>query len=113
MQDIVDPVADELLAKFVVDSHSKSKPKGAHIDDHPASMSQDDVLTSAGATDSEVLFYFLKYFRFNIFMSVFIWIVVDFYISLPNLKIICADTFSRHAQEVLNIFKVEHLPQIS
>ncbi|ONK58662.1 uncharacterized protein A4U43_C09F15380 [Asparagus officinalis] len=72
VKDIVDPVADELLAKFVVDSHAISTPKGARIDDHPASMSQDDVLTSAGATDSEILSQdmlkkYITYSKLNIF----------------------------------------------
>lgn len=54
MQDIVDPVADEMLAKFVVDSHFKSQPKGANIDDRPLSESQEDVQASAGLVDPEV-----------------------------------------------------------
>lgn len=55
MQDIVDPVTDEMLAKFVVDSHAKSKAKGAHIDDQPPN-SQDDI-SSASAADPEVFLY--------------------------------------------------------
>lgn len=32
MQDVVDPVTDEMLAKFFVDSHLKSQAKGATLD---------------------------------------------------------------------------------
>jgi len=46
-----------MLAKFVVDSHAKSKPKGAHIDDQPVSNSQDDIGASRTAADPEVSFY--------------------------------------------------------
>lgn len=54
LQDVVDPVADEMLAKFVVDSHFKSQPKGASIDDKSLSESQDDVQPSVDAADPEV-----------------------------------------------------------
>ena len=53
MQDVVDPVADELLAEFVVDSHFKSQAKGANIDDRSYSESQEDQ-ASARPVDSEV-----------------------------------------------------------
>jgi DNA replication licensing factor MCM2 len=49
---VVDPVTDEMLAKFVVDSHFKSQPKGANNDDKSASESQD---ASGMPTDPEVL----------------------------------------------------------
>lgn len=42
MQDLVDPVTDEMLARFVVDSHSKSQPKGARMEDELASLPQED-----------------------------------------------------------------------
>ena len=57
MQDIVDPVPDEMLAKFVVDSRAKSKPKGVHIDDQPISNSLDDILASTTAADPKESFY--------------------------------------------------------
>lgn len=38
LQDIVDPVQDEMLATFVVDSHFKSHPKHQDSDDDPQSM---------------------------------------------------------------------------
>lgn len=69
MQDIVDPVTDEMLAKFVVDSHAKSKPKGALIEDQPVSNSQDDVLAHGRSADPEVLsFFFTEYFLLFIYM---------------------------------------------
>ena len=43
MQDVVDPVTDEMLAKFVVDSHFKSQPKGANMDDMTLDESQEDI----------------------------------------------------------------------
>jgi DNA replication licensing factor MCM2 len=52
LQDVVDPVTDEMLAKFVVDSHFKSQPKGANNDDKSVSESQD---ASGMPTDPEVL----------------------------------------------------------
>lgn len=51
---MVDPVADEMLAKFVVDSHFKSQPKGTNIDDRSLNESQDDIQASARPTDPEV-----------------------------------------------------------
>ena len=50
---MVDPVADEMLAKFVVDSHFKSQPKGGNRDDKSVSESQDDY-ASAMPADPEV-----------------------------------------------------------
>lgn len=52
---MVDPVIDEMLAQFVVDSHYKSQPKGANFDDRSVNNSQDDIQASAGQTDPEVL----------------------------------------------------------
>jgi len=46
-----------MLAKFVVDSYAKSKPKATDIDDQPISNSQDDILVSTTAADPEVSFY--------------------------------------------------------
>lgn len=57
MQDVVDPVVDEMLAKFVVDSHFKSQPKGANLDDKPVGNSQEDIKASAKPSDPEVLYF--------------------------------------------------------
>ncbi|KAG5023774.1 hypothetical protein JHK82_019674 [Glycine max] len=54
LQDVVDPVTDEMLATFVVDSHFESQPKGANQDDKSFSKSQ-DVHASAMPADPEVL----------------------------------------------------------
>lgn len=52
MQDVVDPVTDEMLARFVVDSHFKSQAKGANMDNMPLSNSEED--TSDSPMDPEV-----------------------------------------------------------
>ena len=44
-----------MLAKFVVDSHSRSQPKGANIDDNYASHPE-NLLASAREADPEVVF---------------------------------------------------------
>lgn len=54
MQDVVDPVIDEMLAKFVVDSHFKSQPKGGNVEDKSLSNSQDDFQPSDRPLDPEV-----------------------------------------------------------
>ena len=53
MQDVVVPVTDEVLAKSVVDSHLKSQPKGANLDDISVSNSQDDFPATARPVDPE------------------------------------------------------------
>lgn len=54
MQDVVDPVTDEMLAEFVVESHSKSRAKGMNLDDMSISNSQGDPGLSAEPADLEV-----------------------------------------------------------
>lgn len=44
-----------MLAKFVVDSHSRSQPKGVNIDDNHASHPE-NLLASARQADPEVLY---------------------------------------------------------
>lgn len=53
-QDVVDPVTDEMLAKFVVESHFKSQPKGANMDEKSLGESQ-DVYAAAMPADPEVV----------------------------------------------------------
>ncbi|MBA0585795.1 hypothetical protein Gorai_016559, partial [Gossypium raimondii] len=72
VKDVVDPVTDEMLAKFVVDSHFRSQPKGANIDDKAFSESQEESQAPAGLADSkilsqEVLRKYLTYAKLNIF----------------------------------------------
>lgn len=55
IQDVVDPVTDEMLAKFVVDSHFKSQPKGANLD---SSYEDEEVFEASMPADPEV---FTKY----------------------------------------------------
>ena len=52
VQDIVDPVRDEMLAKFVVDSHFRSQPKGSE----EMNMDGDDAPASLENLDPEVNF---------------------------------------------------------
>lgn len=65
MQDVVDPVTDEMLAQFVVDSHFKSQPKGANFDDRAVNNSQDEIHASARQTDPEVLITISCYHHFS------------------------------------------------
>ncbi|KAM6588442.1 DNA replication licensing factor MCM2 [Cannabis sativa] len=72
VKDVVDPIADEMLAKFVVDSHFKSQAKGAHIEDKTFSESQDDVQMSGEPADPEILSQdmlkkYITYAKLNVF----------------------------------------------
>lgn len=72
VKDVVDPVIDEMLARFVVDSHFRSQPKGANIDDKAFSESQEETQASAGPPDSmiisqELLRKYLTYAKLNVF----------------------------------------------
>lgn len=55
MQDIVDPFTDEMLARFVVDSHARSQPKGGNLEDRVVADEEDDPLTVARNADPDVL----------------------------------------------------------
>ncbi|XP_052184215.1 DNA replication licensing factor MCM2 [Diospyros lotus] len=73
VKDAVDPVKDEMLAKFVVDSHFKSQPKGGYIDDKSIGCSQDemDEVTNI-PTDTEILPQdllkkYITYAKLNVF----------------------------------------------
>ncbi|XWS20690.1 hypothetical protein CRYUN_Cryun31cG0124500 [Craigia yunnanensis] len=72
VKDVVDPVTDEMLAKFVVDSHFRSQPKGANIDDKAFSESQEETQASAGPADSKILSQellrkYMTYAKLNVF----------------------------------------------
>lgn len=54
VKDVVDPVRDEMLATFVVDSHAKSQPKGSNIEETPAGLSQDESSNLNHSSDPEV-----------------------------------------------------------
>lgn len=57
MYDVVDPVMDEMLAKFVIDSHLNSIPKGAILDDNSINSSEEDTESSCMMDDPEVPCY--------------------------------------------------------
>ncbi|CAK9178789.1 unnamed protein product [Ilex paraguariensis] len=72
VKDVVDPVTDEMLAKFVVDSHFKSQPKGANLDDRSMSDRQEDIQPSAAPVDPKIipqdlLKKYITYAKLNIF----------------------------------------------
>ncbi|KAM3281233.1 DNA replication licensing factor MCM2 [Capsicum chacoense] len=72
VKDVVDPVTDEMLAKFVVDSHFRSQAKGATIDEKSFTDSRDDDRSAAAATDPEIipqelLKKYLTYAKLNVF----------------------------------------------
>ncbi|KAE9596032.1 putative DNA helicase [Lupinus albus] len=69
VKDVVDPVTDEMLAQFVVDSHFKSQPKGGNKDDNKslsepqdASMPDDPEILPQG-----LLKKYLTYAKTNVF----------------------------------------------
>ncbi|KAE8734921.1 hypothetical protein F3Y22_tig00000652pilonHSYRG00013 [Hibiscus syriacus] len=71
-EDVVDPVTVEMLAQFVVDSHFRSQPKGANMDDKAFSESQEETRASSGLADSKILSQellrkYLSYVKLNIF----------------------------------------------
>ncbi|XVF86157.1 hypothetical protein PTKIN_Ptkin18bG0017600 [Pterospermum kingtungense] len=72
VKDVVDPVTDEMLARFVVDSHFRSQPKGANIDDKAFSESQEETQASTEPADSmiisqELLRKYITYAKLNVF----------------------------------------------
>ncbi|GAB4841999.1 hypothetical protein Ancab_011958 [Ancistrocladus abbreviatus] len=69
---VVDPVTDEMLAKFVVDSHFKSQLKGANIEDKSISISQEDPEQYSLHADPEIipqdlLKKYITYAKLNVF----------------------------------------------
>ncbi|KAH9302023.1 hypothetical protein KI387_013606, partial [Taxus chinensis] len=72
VKDVVDPVKDEMLARFVVDSHAKSQTKGSSTDEAPAGLSQDESSPLGSATDPEILSQetlrkYVTYAKLNVF----------------------------------------------
>lgn len=72
VKDVVDPVRDEMLANFVVDSHAKSQPKGSNIEETPAGLSQDESSNLSHSSDPEVLSQdtlrkYVTYAKLNVF----------------------------------------------
>ncbi|KAI3409716.1 DNA replication licensing factor MCM2 [Psidium guajava] len=72
VKDVVDPVTDEMLARFVVDSHFKSQPKGATIDDQSLGGYEQESQASAVPFDPEILPQdllkkYITYAKLNVF----------------------------------------------
>ncbi|KAI4368548.1 hypothetical protein MLD38_017095 [Melastoma candidum] len=72
VKDVVDPVIDEMLAKFVVDSHFRSKPKGGIWDENSLQESEENVEASAVSTDPDILPQdllkkYITYAKLNVF----------------------------------------------
>ncbi|KAJ3671882.1 hypothetical protein LUZ60_007961 [Juncus effusus] len=68
VKDVVDPVTDEMLARFVVGSHARSVPKGSNLEER-ASQSEPD---ESGPTDPDILSQdmlkkYITYAKLNIF----------------------------------------------
>ncbi|KAI3912274.1 hypothetical protein MKW92_008221 [Papaver armeniacum] len=60
VKDVVDPVLDEMLAEFVLESHSRSRPKGANLDYMYVNDSQEDPDASADLK-------YIAYAKLNVF----------------------------------------------
>ncbi|GER39223.1 DNA replication licensing factor MCM2 [Striga asiatica] len=72
VKDVPDPLLDEMLAQFVVDSHYNSQAKGASFEDIPVSNSQDGDQDSSRQTDPEIipqelLKKYITYAKLNVF----------------------------------------------
>lgn len=72
VKDVVDPVKDEMLANFVVDSHAKSQPKGSNIEETPAGLSQGESSNLSHSSNPEVLSQdtlrkYITYAKLNVF----------------------------------------------
>ncbi|XP_074269548.1 DNA replication licensing factor MCM2 [Silene latifolia] len=72
VKDVVDPITDEMLARFVVDSHFRSKPSGFNIDDRSMGNSQEDADHLATQIDPEIipqdlLKKYITYAKLNVF----------------------------------------------
>ncbi|GJN13092.1 hypothetical protein PR202_ga31426 [Eleusine coracana subsp. coracana] len=75
VKDIVDPFTDEMLARFVVDSHARSQPKGANLEDRVATDLDDDPLAAARQADPDVLSQdmlkkYITYAKLNVFPKI-------------------------------------------
>ncbi|KAL3835760.1 hypothetical protein ACJIZ3_010496 [Penstemon smallii] len=69
VKDVVDPVTDEMLAEFVVDSHCRAQAKGSNLD---VTNSQDDFQASTRPIDPEIipqemLKKYITYAKLNVF----------------------------------------------
>ena len=102
---MVDPVQDEMLAKFVVDSHFKSQPKGGTIDDKSIGNSQEEVEASGLPADTEVHYGCLDVVALKClkFLSIFIskW--------CPSCQVLPQDLLKKYLTYAkLNVFPRLH-----
>ncbi|KAL9254469.1 DNA replication licensing factor MCM2-like protein [Drosera capensis] len=72
VKDVVDPVTDEMLAKFVVDSHFKSQAKGTNIEDKSFNSTNDEPDDFSNQVDPEIipqdlLKKYITYAKLNVF----------------------------------------------
>ncbi|PWZ26529.1 DNA replication licensing factor MCM2 [Zea mays] len=75
VKDVVDPFTDEMLARFVVDSHARSQPKGANLEDRVSTDVDDDPLAAARQADPDVLSQdmlkkYITYAKLNVFPKI-------------------------------------------
>ncbi|KAM0896189.1 hypothetical protein ACQ4PT_023342 [Festuca glaucescens] len=75
VKDIVDPFMDEMLARFVVDSHARSQPKGANLEERVAVDEEDDPFTVARQADPDILSQdmlkkYIMYAKLNVFPKI-------------------------------------------
>ncbi|ERN06348.1 hypothetical protein AMTR_s00016p00242770 [Amborella trichopoda] len=74
VKDVVDEVTDEMLARFVVDSHAKSQPKGTILEDQPRNPNPNDSVEKdfQPPVDPEILSQdmlrkYITYAKLNVF----------------------------------------------
>ncbi|AES91988.2 putative DNA helicase [Medicago truncatula] len=67
VKDVVDPVTDEMLAKFVVDSHFKSQPKGANNDSVSESQDASGMPIDPEILPQDLLKKYVTYAKLNVF----------------------------------------------
>lgn len=106
LQDVVDPVTDELLATFVVDSHHKSQPKGANRDDKSLSEAADAYGASMPA-DPEVLTQILLLLLILIQVNIYcvFWCVLTLKRCLACLQILPQELLKKYITYAkLNVF---------
>jgi DNA replication licensing factor MCM2 len=115
LQDVVDPVKDEMLANFVVDSHAKSQPKGSNIEETPAGLSQDESSNLSHSSDPEVQTTYLCYvYSFEKVYSIVrvpqaYLIYVLILLSTFHFQVLSQDTLRKYVTyDKLNVFPKLH-----
>ncbi|KAJ1685627.1 hypothetical protein LUZ63_017017 [Rhynchospora breviuscula] len=67
VKDIVDPVTDEMLARFVVDSHARSIPKGSNLEERAQNGNDEARPTDPDILSQDMLKKYITYAKLNIF----------------------------------------------